>query len=305
MKSVPWFQRFVCGVAIAVGGLGSLSHSQAADDLVVNDEQQATSESTKESESKSPPDLPGSEAAFTKILFGNLTAEHMKSLGEMLEKDWQDRPEWGEMAVAILKDDFMRPGTGWWKPSTKRYDWKWLSERFDANTDGKIEREEFLTDIAKADQLFARLDHDGDEELVPADFEESDPMKSQASNRLFDKFDFDSNGRITQQEIAEFFRRADKDKSEFLTPDDWWLAIDPPSKRRTSGNADAPVMGPSSPSAALRMLMRGELGWLTSGPQVGDVAPDFTLPKHDGTANVKLSDSFGKRPVVLVFGSFT
>lgn len=297
MKSVPSLRGFVCGLSL--GGLLSLPLPLVADDSPGNDEKQASSDA------KSSQELPGSEAAFAKILFGNLTAEHMKSLGEMLEKDWKDRPEWGEMAVAILKDDFMRPGTGWWKPSAKRYDWKWLSEHFDANKDGKIEREELPKDIAKADQLFARLDRDGDDELAPVDFEDSDPMKSQASNRLFDKFDFDSNGRVTQQEIAEFFRRADKDKSEFLTPDDWWLAIEPPSKRRTSGDADAPAMGPSSPSAALRMLMRGELGWLTTGPQVGYVAPDFTLPKHDGSANVKLSDSFGKRPVVLVFGSFT
>lgn len=297
MKAVLWVRRCVCGLAI--GGSMSFPLSLVADDPSVNDEQQTSSDA------KPTQELPGSEAAFAKILFGNLTAEHMKSLGEMLEKDWKDRPEWGEMAVAILKDDFMRPGTGWWKSSTKRYDWKWLSERLDANRDGKIEPEELPKDIAKADQLFARLDRDGDEQLGPADFEDSDPMKSQMSNRLFDKFDFDSNGRVTQQEIIEFFRRADKDKSEFLTPEDWWMAIDPPANKRASDDADAPAMGPSSPNAALRMLMRGELGWLTSGPQVGDVAPDFTLPKHDGTANVKLSDSFGKRPVVLVFGSFT
>ena len=60
----------------------------------------------------------------------------------------------------------------------------------------------------------------------------------------------------------------------------------------------------SMPTAAV-VFLRGDMGWLTSGPQVGDVAPDFTLPKHDGTARIKLSDSFGKRPVVLVFGSFT
>ncbi len=297
MKAGPWFRRFVCGFSI--GGLMSLALPLVADDPSGDEKQKQASDA------KSSPELPGSEAAFAKILFGNLSAEHMKSLGEMLEKDWKDRPEWGEMAVAILKDDFMRPGTGWWKPSTMRYDWKWLSERFDTNKDGKVEREELPKDIAKADQLFARLDRDGDDELAPADFADSDPMKAQASNRLFDRFDFDSNGRVTQQEIAEFFRRADKDKAEFLTPEDWWLAIDPPAKRRTSGEADVPAMGPSSPSVALRMLMRGEMGWLTTGPQVGDVAPDFTLPKHDGTANVKLSDSFGKRPVVLVFGSFT
>ncbi len=39
--------------------------------------------------------------------------------------------------------------------------------------------------------------------------------------------------------------------------------------------------------------------------QVGDHAPDFTLPslKHD--AVVTLSSEYAKRPVVLVFGSYT
>ncbi|MBC7817712.1 MAG: hypothetical protein IAG10_12535 [Planctomycetaceae bacterium] len=297
MKMNPWLRVFACGATVGVGSLLGVPSWGADDDPPVA----SGSASTAKDDAKAPP----SEFALTKELLGHLSDEHMKSLGEMLEKDWKDRPEWGEMAVAILKDDFMRPGAGWWKPSAKRFDWNWLSERFDANKDGKIEREEFPKDIAKADQLFARLDRDGDEQLAPADFEDSDPMKSQMSNRLFDKFDFDSNGRVTQQEISEFFRRADKDKSEFLTPDDWWLAIDPPAKRRTSGDADAPAIGPSTPTAALRMLMRGELGWLTTGPQLGDLAPNFTLPKHDGSGDIKLSDSFGKRPVVLVFGSFT
>ena len=39
--------------------------------------------------------------------------------------------------------------------------------------------------------------------------------------------------------------------------------------------------------------------------QVGDVAPDFTLKTLDGAAQVSLSSFRGKRPVVLVFGSYT
>jgi peroxiredoxin len=53
------------------------------------------------------------------------------------------------------------------------------------------------------------------------------------------------------------------------------------------------------------MFLRGELGWLSAGPKIGDMAPDFDLPRHDRPERVKLSESLGKRPVVLVFGSFT
>jgi hypothetical protein len=38
--------------------------------------------------------------------------------------------------------------------------------------------------------------------------------------------------------------------------------------------------------------------------QVGDAAPDFELPALDG-GKVKLSETYRKRPVVLVFGSYT
>ena len=42
----------------------------------------------------------------------------------------------------------------------------------------------------------------------------------------------------------------------------------------------------------------------------GQAAPDFTLPRLDasssnGSESVTLSDHFGKRPVALIFGSYT
>lgn len=40
-------------------------------------------------------------------------------------------------------------------------------------------------------------------------------------------------------------------------------------------------------------------------PKAGDLAPDFTLRDATGEESVTLSDLRGKRPVVLVFGSFT
>lgn len=39
--------------------------------------------------------------------------------------------------------------------------------------------------------------------------------------------------------------------------------------------------------------------------RVGDMAPDFTLPTLDRRSQVQLSSFRGKRPVVLVFGSYT
>lgn len=39
--------------------------------------------------------------------------------------------------------------------------------------------------------------------------------------------------------------------------------------------------------------------------KVGDPAPDFTLRTVDGEREVRLSDYHGKKPVVLVFGSYT
>jgi hypothetical protein len=39
--------------------------------------------------------------------------------------------------------------------------------------------------------------------------------------------------------------------------------------------------------------------------KVGDTAPDFTLAKLDKTGRVQLSELNQKKPVVLVFGSYT
>jgi hypothetical protein len=39
--------------------------------------------------------------------------------------------------------------------------------------------------------------------------------------------------------------------------------------------------------------------------KVGDQAPDFTLEQFDKKATVQLSSLRGKKPVVLVFGSYT
>lgn len=52
-----------------------------------------------------------------------------------------------------------------------------------------------------------------------------------------------------------------------------------------------------------------EVAWQNSldpeSPKVGDLAPDFELQDPEGNVRVRLSDFRGKRPVALVFGSYT
>ncbi len=52
-------------------------------------------------------------------------------------------------------------------------------------------------------------------------------------------------------------------------------------------------------------LMPGQLALNKLAPREGDLAPDFTLLDIPGEESVTLSDFRGKKPVALVFGSFT
>ena len=49
----------------------------------------------------------------------------------------------------------------------------------------------------------------------------------------------------------------------------------------------------------------GELGSIHEGPAVGDLAPEFRLRTQDGDQEYRLSQFRGRKPVVLIFGSFT
>lgn len=52
-------------------------------------------------------------------------------------------------------------------------------------------------------------------------------------------------------------------------------------------------------------LMKRQLKLNHAAPKVGDIAPDFTLSDISGMESITLSDFRGKKPVALVFGSFT
>jgi hypothetical protein len=204
-----------------------------------------------------------------------------------------------EMLSAIAGGSQMGPGEGWFHAGQSRYDWKWLAARYDKDSTGAITRKQFEGPA----ELFDRLDRNRDGVLKPEDFDWSDrsPFIRDAgvARMMFSRMDRDSNGRISREEWEAFFKQAAKGK-DHLTPEDLREALFPPPPPKRGGASDGP-----SPLVLMRGLYEGELGSMREGPALNARAPDFTLMTEDGKKTITLSDFRGKKPVVLIFGSFT
>jgi hypothetical protein len=211
-------------------------------------------------------------------------------------------PEFTEMLASILvKGADMGPGEAWFHPARSRYDWAWLAAR-DKDGDGAVTRDELG---APAD-LFGRLDRDRDGAVTKEDLDWSPSSaylrgRSMARPR-FSMMDENSNGRVTRKEWEALFDRIAKGK-KYLTPDDLADALYAPPPRPKKDEGPPPDM--PSRKTLLVALFRGELGSAHEGPDVGRMAPEFTLKTHDGKRTISLSEFRGRKPVVLVFGSFT
>jgi hypothetical protein len=209
------------------------------------------------------------------------------------------RLEFVEMLTAIVNGDEIGPGAGWFHPSQSRYNWKSLAERMDADHDSAITPEEF----SGPRELFDRLDRDGDGRLTAADFDWSDesPYWRQAgmAKQLLRRADADNDGKVSEEEWRELFKKTAKGKDK-LTADDLRLLLFPPRPRPSSG----PPPGMPSRTTLLLGLFQSEIGSPSAGPKVGAPAPDFTLPTPDGK-EISMQAYRAGRPMVLVFGSFT
>ncbi len=212
-----------------------------------------------------------------------------------------------EMLLAIASGSQMGPGEGWFHPGQSRYSWDWLAERFDADHDGAITREEFKG----PSYLFDRLDANHDGVLTQVDFDWSQGSalvrQGMMAGQWFRRIDTNSNGRISKEEWEAYFSRFAKGK-DYLTPDDLREAFPtappgrPPQPKNTPKEAASD--GPT-PMTFILGLLSGELGSFHEGPGIDEPAPEFTLKTQDGQHQVTLSSFRGKKPVVLVFGSFT
>jgi Ca2+-binding EF-hand superfamily protein len=211
-------------------------------------------------------------------------------------------PEFAEMLGAILiNGSNMGPTSGWFHPSESCYRWSWLAGRFDLNNDGVLTADE----LKGSAPLFRALDRDGDEAVTSEDLDWSPRSRylqgrAQARGR-FSRMDQNGNGRITLEEWEKSFEQATKGK-KFLTQDDLADLLYPPAP--TKGGKSVASEGPSR-ITLLKGLFSGEIGSSSEGPRLGQEGPAFSLETHDKARRISLADYRGKKPVVLIFGSFT
>ena len=183
----------------------------------------------------------------------------------------------------LTKDDFAarRRGRGGRRSGamTEMMFKRILSRSADENDSGTIEASEWTA-------FKKKLDGDGNgvvstEELVQAGTPE------RFAERLVSRLDLNEDGRTSVEELGQLYGRLDKDKSGSLEKKELTM-----ERRRRMG----------------RRGQGGERGRkLEDGvPKPGEMAPDFKLPilgKKKGS--VQLSRFKGKKPVALIFGSYT
>jgi len=182
--------------------------------------------------------------------------------------------------------------------SQSRYDWKWLSERYDLRHKGRIGPESFTNHP----EVFARLDRDHNGVITADDLDWSENSAyvrdTQLAARWQALIDRNGNGRITQEEWDALFTDASKGKGH-LTLDDLRELLNPPP----SSLPPTPHKPPDSVVNAVKE--QSQVNSHYQGPSLGDPAPDFSLQREDGRRKIALADVLGRKPIVLIFGSFT
>ncbi len=225
--------------------------------------------------------------------------DELKAVADELEKSYDKTPppESVRMLIAIARGSQMGAGEGWFGPSRNRYSWEWLAKAHEIAPDEAITSETFR---GSAD-VFQKLDRNRDGKLGPEDLDWSDRnpfvQQSYMINRMFRRFDQEGDGRVTREDLLAFFEKAAQGK-DFLRSEDLRDALIGGMPGFMTGDA------PTQP-ILLSGLFRGEVGSLNEGPKVNDPAPDFELKTLDGSRTIRLSEQFGSKPIVLVFGNFT
>jgi hypothetical protein len=229
----------------------------------------------------------------------------LRPIGQSLWRVLTDatRVEAVEMGWAIATGSRMGPGDGWFHGAQSRYSWDWLAARFDADKDGKIDPREFPGSA----ELFVRLDRNHDGVLTAADFDwalRPPPPPALSAADVFALLDADGNGVLTRTEWRAFLKQVGKQGYTWTQLQKALLDLKAVRQKAALAKRGKAEGGPT-PAIFIKGLLSGELGSLREGPRVNQPAPDFVLKTFDGKQSIHLADYHGKKPVVLVFGSFT
>lgn len=209
----------------------------------------------------------------------------------------QKRTEAQRMLDAIARGR-LGPGEGWFGPGQSRYSWNWLAAVQGLKGATRIAEKQF-----HANPLwFERLDRNRDGQLEAADLDWSDGsryvMEYNVANRLLAKMDEQEDGRLTLAEWKALFKNAARDRQYVTTVDLAELLL-------ASQAGDFLRQDMRDPEMLIHALSRGEMGSPSEGPSLNAPAPDFELKTYDGERTIRLSDLYGSKPIVLVFGNFT
>jgi len=193
-------------------------------------------------------------------------------------------------------------GGGFYGPSQGRYGWQWLSKRLDRDEDDAITFEEF----SGPREWFEALDKDRDGLLTEEDFawygSSALAKASGKAKSLFSQIDRDSDGQVSADEWKLWFQRLRGSKA-YLAQDDLLPVF---METKKSWRAAGKNKGMKRDrTAVVASYISSDIGSPWEGPAIGGMAPDFTLSSMHGPEKLSLSGHRGKKPLVLIFGSFT
>ena len=183
--------------------------------------------------------------------------------------------------------------------AAQKFDPARMLEQYDKNKDGFLDATELPERIkGRIDQF----DSDKDGKLSRAELEKlaaragAQPARPEAEAKpdLFRLLDANNDGKLSKEELQNaprLLEKLDRNKDGVLDQEE--LKAAPAKKQRPAGRPGE-VITPAAKAERQKDQLK-----------VGDLAPDFTLPELKGSKEVTLSSFRGKKPVVLIFASYT
>lgn len=175
----------------------------------------------------------------------------------------------------------------------KKFDPAQMLKEYDKNNDGFLEASELPERMR---QQFGRMDANGDGKLSRDELDKVARRFGQTpaavpEDALFRLLDTNADGKLSKEELqnaAKILEKLDRNKDGTLDREE----LSAPARKKSG-----------RPGEVITPAAKGER--IADKLRVGDPAPDFSLPLVNGKGELKLSSFHGKKPVVLIFASYT